>query len=156
MKIGVISDTHDNIPKIKEAVNVFNNEKVGMMVHLGDYIAPFSIKPFDKLHCSWIGVFGNNDGETKGLKKISKNRIRKPPLKIIIKNRVIIIVHDIHHFRKNTKCDLLLYGHSHSPEIRREKRYLMLNPGECGGWLSRTCSIAIVDLETLEPRIIRL
>lgn len=160
MQIGVISDTHDNLPKIREAVDIFNREKVDMVIHLGDYIAPFALKPFDKLTCSWLGIFGNNDGEKKGLKKASKGRIKNPPIKITLpkttKARKIVILHDISSFHKNTKCDLVLFGHTHEPQIIRKNKILMLNPGECGGWLTRTSSIAIVDLDSLEPRIIRL
>ncbi len=156
MRIGVIADTHDNMPKIKEAIDIFNREKVGLVIHLGDYIAPFSIKAFDKLKCSWMGIFGNNDGEKKGLKKASKGRIKKSPLKLTVKNRKIVVLHDLSKFHKNTKCNIVLFGHTHSPEIRQENKTLFLNPGECGGWLTHTSSIAIVDLEKLEPRIVRL
>ena len=156
MRIGVISDTHDNIPKIREAIGIFNREKVGMVIHLGDYIAPFSLKPLDKLTCSWSGIFGNNDGEKKGLRVASKGRIKKSPLKLTLNRRKIVVVHDISSFHKNTKCDLVLFGHTHSPEIRQENKFLLLNPGECGGWLTHTSSIAIVDLERMEPRIVRL
>ena len=41
MRIGVISDTHDNLLMIKKAVEVFNRHGVGMVVHAGDFIAPF-------------------------------------------------------------------------------------------------------------------
>tara|TARA_B100000315_G_C14323192_1_gene471748 strand:+ start:148 stop:693 length:546 start_codon:yes stop_codon:yes gene_type:complete len=181
MIIGVVSDTHDNMPKIKEAVEVFNREGVNLVIHLGDYVSPFSLRPFDKLICPWMGIFGNNDGEKKGLKTFSGGRIKNPPLKIDIaplsptffevrsgshkkkshgssqiKNKRIVAVHDLATFQRNTKCNVVLYGHSHIPEIRREKRYLMLNPGECGGWLSHKSSVALLNTVNLEPRIIHL
>ena len=71
MKIGVISDTHDNIPLIKRAVGLFNRNGVGHILHAGDFVAPFSILPFNALKSPFTGVFGNNDGEKKGLTEFS-------------------------------------------------------------------------------------
>ncbi len=67
MKIGVLSDSHDNLAKIEEAVKFFNNKKVKFVFHAGDFVAPFTIPKFKKLNCPWLGVLGNNDGEEKGL-----------------------------------------------------------------------------------------
>ena len=48
MKIGVLSDTHDHIPKIKRAVEIFNEEKVDLVLHSGDIVAPFSLLTLQK------------------------------------------------------------------------------------------------------------
>lgn len=32
MKLGIISDTHDNMPKIARAVELFNEEKVDLVL----------------------------------------------------------------------------------------------------------------------------
>ena len=62
MKIGIISDTHDNLDKAESAVDFFESEEVDKLIHCGDIIAPFTAELFDAdfdLHC----VRGNNDGE---------------------------------------------------------------------------------------------
>ena len=33
MKLGIISDTHDNMPVIAKAVELFNDEKVDLVIH---------------------------------------------------------------------------------------------------------------------------
>ena len=43
MLIGVMSDTHDNVPLIEKAVALFNDRKVGFVIHAGDYVAPFAL-----------------------------------------------------------------------------------------------------------------
>ena len=63
MKLGVMSDSHDNIPNVKRAVALFNELSVDLVVHAGDFIAPFAIDPLGDLNCGVVGVFGNNDGE---------------------------------------------------------------------------------------------
>lgn len=45
MKIGIISDTHDQVEKIKKAISIFNKEKVFLVYHLGDFCSPFSLIP---------------------------------------------------------------------------------------------------------------
>ena len=43
MQVGVMSDSHDNIPNVKRAVALFNEIGVDLVVHAGDFIAPFAI-----------------------------------------------------------------------------------------------------------------
>jgi putative phosphoesterase len=69
MLIGAISDTHDNLPLIEKAVQALNEQKVGLVLHAGDYVAGFVVPKLAKLNCPLIGVFGNNDGDHELLKK---------------------------------------------------------------------------------------
>lgn len=62
-RIGILSDTHDNIPRIKDAVTRLNKEGVDLVLHAGDYIAPFVMGTLKDLNAEMIGVFGNNDGD---------------------------------------------------------------------------------------------
>ncbi len=48
MLIGAISDTHDNLPKIEKAVQNLNEQKVGLVLHAGDYVAGFVIPRLGK------------------------------------------------------------------------------------------------------------
>ena len=61
MKLGVMSDTHNNIPIIKRAVSLFNAIGVSLVVHAGDFRSPCAIEPLTQLECVVVGVFGNND-----------------------------------------------------------------------------------------------
>ena len=72
MKIGIISDTHDNLPQIRKAVKVFNREKVDLVFHAGDFVSPFTALEFKNLNSPLYGVFGNNDGDKLYLKEIFK------------------------------------------------------------------------------------
>ena len=69
MKIGIISDTHDDIENVQEAIQIFNKSKVDYVIHAGDYIFPGVIKEFKKSNAKLIGVLGNNDGEKNGILK---------------------------------------------------------------------------------------
>jgi putative phosphoesterase len=58
-------------------------------------------------------------------------------------------------FLASGQYDLIVYGHTHKPEIRGG-RPLLINPGELGGWLTGQPSAALVDLEALKGELLRL
>jgi putative phosphoesterase len=62
MLIGIVSDTHDDLAAVEAAVSLFEREGVDAVVHCGDFVAPFSVTPFDA-GFAFHAVRGNNDGE---------------------------------------------------------------------------------------------
>ncbi len=156
MKIGIVADSHDNIPMIRKAVEVFNARKVDYVLHAGDYVAPFAVKEFLKVEARLVGIFGNNDGEKKGIGMLCGD-IHKPPYSFLIDGTKILLTHDINGLKQELKdtADIIIFGHTHKPEIVKEKP-LCINPGECGGWLSGKGTVSILDLKLLEAEIITL
>ena len=70
MKIGIISDSHDDVDNVNRAIDIFEKENVKTVIHAGDIIYPPIIKEFKKLtdrDVEFFGIFGNNDGEKRGL-----------------------------------------------------------------------------------------
>jgi hypothetical protein len=66
MKIGIISDTHDDITNTNKAIDIFEHNKVEIVIHAGDMISPPVINEFKRLTengVKFFGIFGNNDGE---------------------------------------------------------------------------------------------
>ncbi|MGR3309254.1 MAG: metallophosphoesterase [Candidatus Brocadiales bacterium] len=156
MKIGVVADSHDNIPMTKKAVEVFNARKVDYVLHAGDFVAPFAVKEFLKAEARLIGVFGNNDGEKTGIRKLCSD-IHNPPYSIVLDGKKILITHDVNNLKQELKdaSDIIIFGHTHKPEIGKE-RPLYINPGECGGWVKGKSTVSILDLKLLEAEIITL
>jgi len=154
MKIGILSDTHDNLPQIEKAVKFFNKNKVGFVLHAGDFIAPFTVAKLKNLSCDWLGIFGNNDGERNGLSGLSEGRIKDGPLRLVLDNRKITLVHDKATINTKTEdADLIIFGHTHNTEVLKQENKLIINPGECGGWLTGKSTVALVDLTSLSAKI---
>jgi len=156
MHVGVISDTHDNIPMIKKATSLFRERGVDCIVHAGDFVAPFSMKALLKPGIPFIGVFGNNDGEKTGLSSLC-NTLYEPPYRFELGGRTIVLAHDPETFTDDVTAgaDLLIHGHTH--DIRVEKGPpLLLNPGEAGGWVSGRCTVALLNLESLQVELLDL
>lgn len=61
LKIGVLSDTHDQCELIQKAVKHFNDANVSWVFHCGDWVSPFILHFFQDLQAPLRGVFGNND-----------------------------------------------------------------------------------------------
>jgi uncharacterized protein len=161
MKIGIIADTHDNLPQIKKAVEIFNQEKVELVLHAGDFVSPFTCLEFKNLNCPLKGVFGNNDGDKIYLQEKFKGigELFPEPYKTNINHKNIIMLHLeklIDDLAESQKYEVIIYGHTHRTDLRKIGKTLIINPGECGGWLSGKSTIALLDLENLEAKIINL
>ena len=159
MRIGILSDTHDNMPLIKQACALFNDRGVEMVLHCGDYCAPFALNPLNQiLQCSYLGVFGNNDGEQKGLQMVAQGRIHQSPAEFTIGTWQVLVAHELAHpdTAAGKAYRLVAHGHTHVPEVKKQGQTLLVNPGECGGWLYGSSTVAIADLEALEAEIIEL
>lgn len=157
MKLGIIADTHDNLSRLERAVRFFNKHKVDFVIHAGDFVAPFTIPKLKALQCDWSGVFGNNDGEKNGLAKASEGRVKEAPLRIVLGDKKVTVVHDINSINADVEdAALLIFGHSHKAEIIRKDHKLLVNPGECGGWLFGKSTVAVFDLDSLSVKIVRI
>lgn len=159
MKIGLIADTHDRLEKIDKAVAFFNSSKLDLVIHAGDFVAPFTVRCFADLKYPMVGIFGNNDGEKKGLIKAFKEiaKIHEPPYIFKDKKRSIIVVHmdeDLSVLLE--KHDIVVYAHTHQYEIKKEKNKLLVNPGECCGYLSGMSSVAILDTDAMDVNVFQL
>ena len=46
MLVGLMGDTHDRLPAIRELLKEMTQRGVGMVLHAGDYCSPFALQPF--------------------------------------------------------------------------------------------------------------
>lgn len=162
MRAGLISDTHDRIPAIAELVRQMQAGGVGMVLHAGDYCAPFSLKPFEDAHVSLAGVFGRNDGDRQGLQSRAQSafgaELFESPHSFEINGTRIMLVHDIGDVQKRSveSHDIVVHGSTHQQEMKTRGDTLIVNPGEACGWLYGTPSAAILDLDTKQVEFLSL
>ncbi|MCJ7636473.1 MAG: metallophosphoesterase [Nitrososphaeraceae archaeon] len=157
MLIGLISDTHDNIRAIEEAVNIFNGKNVELILHAGDYNSPFTARIFRNLKVKLIGVYGNIDGEREGLKNGFSEigaEINGIHASLNFNDRKLALYHGNEQFFlealiKSGQYDVVIHGHTHNRRYERIGSTTVLNPGEACGYLTGEKSIAILNLENL-------
>lgn len=165
MKVGLVSDTHDNLPMVAKTVKRLNEEKVDLVLHAGDYVAPFVIPMFKGLKSKLVGVFGNNDGDHELLKKrfseTQNCEVRGRFALVDVEGFKIALLHgdETELLDALVNCDgfdAVVYGHLHAMGVRKKGNALIVNPGEVCGYLSGKSTIALLDTVKREARIIEL
>jgi len=159
MRIGVVSDTHNNLKNIEKIIALFNEEEISLVIHTGDIANASSFEHFSKLKVDFIGVYGNNDRNEIGLKEVADKynfQFQEPPKIINLCNKNIAIFHEPDQIKKflieNKKIDLVLHGHTHRYRNEIEHNILFYNPGESAGMQEGKNAIGIIDLLSLEAR----
>ena len=164
MLISVISDTHDNLPYIKKTIARLNRLDPGLVIHCGDFSAPFAASPYSELRPPLIAVFGNNDAE-KDLIKERLSRSGKKVMgsfaKIDIDNRKIAVTHGdnlelLDALIETQAFDIICYGHTHQVASVKKGNMVVLNPGEVCGYLTGNHTFATINTSTMETKIIKL
>ena len=169
MKIGIISDTHDQIDKIKRAVKRLKREKVAIVYYLGDICSPFVLHLFEELQCSIKAVFGNNDGDRYKLLAHRPGNMEFFDNFYVdqFNEKKICITHGdpeemVQALFESRQFDIILRGHNHVAKISRNDKTIMINPGNLvGGFDKRTKhwtkpSIAVYDIEKDDAKIIKV
>lgn len=164
MLVGLMSDTHDRLPMVDKAVERLNSEDVELVLHAGDYIAPFAAQRLGALKAKVIGVLGNNDGDAHLLKSRFEDfggELRGLFAEVRVDGLKIALLHG--HLEELLKSlvesggyQVVVHGHTHKAGARRVNGTLVVNPGEVCGYLSGKSTVAVLDTKTLEVRFLEL
>ena len=157
MLVGVMSDTHDQLEAIDAALKLFHQHRVEVVIHAGDIIAPFAAKKLALLQVPLHIIYGNNDGEWGGLKAVLP-QIQAGPLCLELDGRAVLV----HHFidwcdaGEVKQHDIVITGHTHEVVNENVSGRLLLNPGECCGWVSGHATVALLDTQNVSAEICEL
>ncbi|MCL1971410.1 MAG: metallophosphoesterase, partial [Endomicrobia bacterium] len=151
MLIGVISDTHNDIEGIKNAVDFFNLRCADLVLHCGDIFSPFAAKEFAGLRCGFKAVYGNNDIEQAELENIISEfgMIQPAPFEFKVSGKLFVMMHkpfNLGTMANSGKYDFILYGHLHRAGIEKIGKTIVLNPGEASGQRFGIKTVALIDL----------
>ena len=161
MKIGVVSDTHNNLKSVTRIIELFNEEQVSLVIHTGDITRPATLEKFKDLDANLIGVYGNNDqGEKEGLQEIADKcnfEMYDPPHEFTLMEKQVILVHDPLEFNGHLseKHHLALHGHTHMYRNEVKGSQVIFNPGECAGHMKGYNAIGLVNMEDLSTSLLK-
>lgn len=169
MLIGLMGDTHDNLLMIDEAVRKLNQERARLVLHTGDYVPGFTIPKFKALDARLVGGFGNNDGDRARARERLKEEfsenarleIRGSFAEMAVDGLKVALLHGseeelLKALIESQSFDVVVHGHFHKAEVYRKGKTLVINPGETCGYLSGKATVAVLDTEKDEARIVEL
>lgn len=142
MKIGILSDIHDNVWNLRGSLTALR--EVDALICCGDLCSPFIVGllaaglPDRPIHI----VFGNNDGDHL---RIAQMATKWPQVQLHgevfvgeIGGKRIAVNHypSIAATIDRQSYDLICYGHDHRFKIARHGAALVINPGPIMGYES--------------------
>ena len=165
MRIGILADTHDNLPMVDRAVARIATLSPDLVLHAGDFVSPFVIPRLASLPCPCICVFGNNDGD-RGLlatkaRESGRVEIYGSFMARRIDGRSIALLHGhepdaLGEIAGSGIFDLVVHGHTHRPAITLQGHTLLVNPGEACGYLTGRGTVAVLETGPMEARILEI
>lgn len=151
MRLGIISDTHDQYRRTAAAVALLAGYGAETIIHCGDITQPDIIATFAGVPTFF--VFGNNDFEEEAIRaairEIDGTCLEYGGL-ITLEGKRIGVTHGhlAREYRRliGEKPDYLLYGHTHVAFDDGEESTRRINPGALHR--SRQWTVAILDLSS--------
>ena len=160
MLIGLLSDTHDHRANFAGAISLFKKMHVNLILHAGDFCSPFTALDWSaEPWCKLIGVFGNNDGDRIALSRAWQRQAK-------VENEQEIVTTDAGFLYlchrpqpaedalRSKRYQFVVHGHTHVWRDERMDGIMIVNPGECCGWLSGVATVGVLD--TMERTVLRL
>ncbi|HHX43269.1 MAG TPA: metallophosphoesterase family protein [Chloroflexi bacterium] len=159
MRIGVLSDIHDNLWALPEALARLSDCEA--LLCLGDLCAPFTITEIAQRFSGPVHlVWGNNDGDklliARNAEAAGNVTIHGELAELELGGRSIAMTHYPNIGQALTRgetYDLVCHGHSHQRSITQIGRTTLLNPGEVMGRLG-VRSVAVYDTVSARAEII--
>jgi uncharacterized protein len=158
MKLGILSDTHNQLNRTRRAVELLREAGAEVLVHCGDITRGEIVAACSLLPCHY--VLGNNDGENVTELKSAIQETGGTCLmwsgELELAGRRIGIAHGHYHtdVRKLLagEPDYLLSGHSHMAHDERVGSVRRINPGALHR--APSFSVAVLDLVTDELKFL--
>lgn len=163
MKIGVLSDIHDNLQMLENALSIFAERSISTLIFCGDFCSPIAARALGAhsgdIHC----VFGNGDGDPFTISKLANSKF--PNLKLHGQHaelelggvKVAVTHYPLYGkaLARTGDYAAVFSGHTHEVHEERIGDCLWLNPGEIMA-LEGKATCAIYDTASNTAEIVTL
>ena len=165
MKVGVFSDSHDDIPRLRAATGAAVAAGAEVLLHCGDVVAAVTLARLPELPAPLHVIHGNNTGDLYTMAIIASKpsslvTYHGQDAGIRLGGRRIFMVHYPHYgeaMAKTGDWDLVCCGHDHVADIRRIGNLsggetVLANPGTVGA-IKAPATWILGDLDSMEFEI---
>jgi hypothetical protein len=164
MLVGVLSDIHDNLDNLRQALKIFKERDVKALIFCGDFCSPIPSRVLAgefkrEVHC----VFGNGDGDRFAM--LNAANTQYPNLKLHGEYaelefegvRVAVTHYPFYAsaLARTGDYQAVFSGHTHESHQERIGACLWLCPGDILGWKGKA-ACAIYDTATNSAEIITI
>lgn len=169
MKIGILSDTHNNLKNLQAALEIFAREGIETIIHCGDLTETKIARAMQGFRV--ICAFGNGDiatGEIRqALIEMNPDSFAGLVFSGKIGDSMIAVTHGhipgkVEELVESGEYDYVFKGHSHrhkdSPfgDTRLTRLTRLINPGALGGLHPEPRSVCVLELATGEARFVEI
>ncbi|HEX6574065.1 MAG TPA: metallophosphoesterase family protein, partial [Gemmatimonadaceae bacterium] len=122
VKVGLMADSHDRLPAINDLLDKMIERGVSLVMHAGDYCAPFALEPFNEKNVALLGIFGRNDGDPEGLKATAARgvgmELYESPHSFEVAGQRVLLVHDLGEVNRRSieAHKYVVHGFTHKPD----------------------------------------
>lgn len=166
MKIGILSDSHNNVTNLRRALDLFRAQHITTLIHCGDMTSPETAAHVAGFQL--IYVLGNSDGSAEALHNTIAdlhpgNIFEREAYTGTLGGVRLAATHGhlpgkVDSLVRSGRYSFVFHGHTHrqrNDEVagwRRKTR--LINPGALGGSHYQPRSVCILDLESQEVRFL--
>lgn len=155
MKIGILSDTHNNLTNLQAALNIFQQRGVDTLIHCGDMTEVEIAQAM--LGFRVICVFGNGDVASGEIRQVLLAQNPENYAGMQYSGRIdgvrIAATHGhlpgrVEELARSGQYDYVFKGHSHIHKDERVGFTRLINPGALGGLHREPRQVCLLDLES--------
>ncbi len=163
MKIGVLSDTHDNLDNLLTVLEILRQRDIETVIHCGDLTDFSLISHFSGFRL--IYLTGNMDAASGTIKKRVEQMREDNFAGLVFQGKLDgIMVAATHSHLEGKVMELvqekrfswIFHGHTHEKRDETVQGTRIVNPGALGGLVRGPRSFCIVDLTAGEVDFIEL
>ena len=155
MKIGVLSDTHDNLTNLITALGTFRRLGIGTVIHCGDLTSLEMVSHFEGFRV--IYTLGNMDAASgaivKRFHKLNEENFSGIVFKGVIGGVQLAVAHShikgmVAKLLRQNHYKWIFHGHTHEKRNELIRGTRIVNPGALGGMGREPRSFCVVDMDT--------
>ncbi len=154
MVLGILSDTHGNVEAIQEVIRRFLAAKVDLVLHLGDDYLDMLF--FEAANLPVIAVPGLYCPEYRDPTILNRRIENLSDVRILLTHTPEVSKFDQPGDldpQGNAPVDIVLYGHTHIPNIQEREGVLWVNPGHLKAFDRRGHILSYALMNLTPPRV---
>lgn len=163
MKIGVLSDTHDNLSNLTYVLNTYRDRGITTLIHCGDLTNLDMVSHFEGFRV--IYTMGNMDVVTGAIKKRLEKMRDDNFAGMVFKGKLdgvdVAATHShvdgkVMELVREKRYEWIFHGHTHEKRDEMVRGARIVNPGALGGLGREPRTFCIVDLDAEEVEFLKV